>query len=440
MTYVIAPIIALGILIFIHELGHFLAAKIFGVRVERFSIGFPPRLFGKQIGETDYCVSAIPLGGYVKLSGMIDESLDSSNLTGAPHEFMSKPVYQKVIIITAGVLMNFLLAIAIFGMMTWIRGESVYPTTTLGIVEKGSIADSLGFHKNDRILEINGQPVQYWQDIGRLFLENFGKETRFLIERDGSTQTITVQWDNLNVKDIQRLGVAPYIPAEVGELEPGFPAVEAGLRPGDRIIAINDSAVADWYKMTEIIRASPGKTLSLTILRAGEPMNVEIKPKTEARSDEEGNKKEIGLIGIAFPVEHIDIAFFPAMIKGFNQAVFWGKANVTGFLRLLSGKDSAQDSLAGPIAIVKLAGDTAQQSIPAFFHLIAVLSVVLAIINILPIPALDGGHLAIILIEGVRKKPLSVKTKVMVQQIGMAVLLALMIFVFYNDITREWLK
>jgi len=440
MTYIIAAVIVLGVLIFIHELGHFFAAKIFGVRVERFSIGFPPRLFGKQIGETDYCVSAIPLGGYVKLSGMVDESLDTSTLTGAPHEFMSKPLYQKVIIITAGVVMNFLLAVAIFGGIAWLQGESVLPSTTLGYVQEGSIADSMGFQEGDKILSVNDKPVHNWKDIDRGFLENFGKDTRYVVERGGKTIPIVIQWGNMKLTDTQQLGIGPYIPAEVGSLVPGYPAAEAGLQTGDRIVAINDTAISSWGDMTEIINASPEKLLTITLLRANEKQDIQITPRADTVRDEAGNEIAVGRIGIGLPIDYVKYSFFPAILKGFNDSIFWARMNITGFTRVITGKDSARDSLAGPIEIVKMAGNTAKQSFLGLIPLIAVLSVVLAMINILPIPALDGGHLVIILIEGIRKKPLSVKTKMVVQQIGMAFLLILMIFVFYNDIARQFMK
>jgi regulator of sigma E protease len=438
MTYLIAAVVVLGVLIFFHELGHFIAAKIFGVRVERFSIGFPPRLFGKKIGETDYCVSAIPLGGYVKLSGMIDESLDTDTLTGAPHEFMSKPLYQKVIIITAGVLMNFLLAVAIFGGIAWIQGESVLPTTTLASVQEASIADNMGFQSYDKILQVNGEPIQNWKDINHSFLENFGKDTRYLVERSGEKMTIHVEWGNLKLKDTQQLGISPLIPAEVGELVPGYPAYDAGLEEGDRIIAINDTAISSWEEMSLMINSKPGVPIELTVLRNGEMLNINITPKADDARDAEGNEIVVGRIGIGVPVAYINYSFLPAMLKGFKDSIFWAKMNITGFIRVITGKDSARDTLAGPIAIIKFAGDTASQSFLGLIPMIAVLSVVLAMINILPIPALDGGHLVIILIEGIRKKPLSVKTKTVIQQIGMVFLLVLMLFIFYNDIARQF--
>ena len=180
----LAIIFVFGLLVLIHELGHFLAAKWMGVRVERFSIGFPPRLFGKKIGDTDYCISAIPLGGYVKMSGMIDESLDGT-LTGADYEFSSKPVWQRIVIITAGVVMNFLLAILILTMVNFIEGEQIAPTTTIGFVGKGGIAQKIGFKKGDEILSIQGEDVHSWNDIQAAFIEHLNERINFRVLRDG---------------------------------------------------------------------------------------------------------------------------------------------------------------------------------------------------------------------------------------------------------------
>jgi regulator of sigma E protease len=250
--------------------------------------------------------------------------------------------------------------------------------------------------------------------------------------------TIHVEWGNLKLKDTQQLGISPLIPAEVGELVPGYPAYDAGLEEGDRIIAINDTAISSWEEMSLMINSKPGVPIELTVLRNGEMLNINITPKADDARDAEGNEIVVGRIGIGVPVAYINYSFLPAMLKGFKDSIFWAKMNITGFIRVITGKDSARDTLAGPIAIIKFAGDTASQSFLGLIPMIAVLSVVLAMINILPIPALDGGHLVIILIEGIRKKPLSVKTKTVIQQIGMVFLLVLMLFIFYNDIARQF--
>lgn len=434
--YIIPIIIVLGVLVLVHELGHFIAAKLFGVRVERFSIGFPPRLFGIKIGETDYCISAIPLGGYVKMSGMIDESMDTKTLTGAPYEFMSKPTYQKVIIISAGVIMNFLLAVMILGGAVWFQGEPVLPTTTIGVVQEGGIADSIGLQKYDKVLAINNEPIENWQDIENGIIKNLGNDILFRIERDGRVLDILLEWKNLKMNDMERFGVGPLLPAVVGELSPGYPAAEAGLQPGDRILAINDSVITSWGDMTAIIHNNPEVPLTFTIQRGDETFDVVISPKSATVTDGDGNSYTRGLIGINYQVAYQKVSFFPAMAKGVQRAILFGKLNIKGFIRLITGEESTRDMLMGPIGIAKIAGDYAQGGYGNLVMLIAYLSVVLAIINILPIPALDGGHLVIILIEGIRRKPLPVRAKMIVQQIGMVLLLMLIFFVIFNDIIR----
>ena len=194
MIYFLSIAFILSLLIFIHELGHFLAAKLFGVRVERFSIGFPPRLFGKKIGHTDYCISAIPFGGYVKLSGMLDESLDAESMEGEPqpHEFRSKNTFQKLIIISAGVIMNFLLAILILSGILWFKGEKIYPNTTVGFVQEQSIAAKMGLQNDDRILAINGQKISSWGEVTSAFLENVGNSIQIEVNRVGKIVDLNV--------------------------------------------------------------------------------------------------------------------------------------------------------------------------------------------------------------------------------------------------------
>lgn len=437
VDYIFPIILVLGVLVFVHELGHFLAAKLFGVRVERFSIGFPPRLFGTKIGDTDYCVSAVPLGGYVKMSGMIDESLDAESYSEEPkpYEFRAKPTWQKVIIITAGVIMNFLLGIGIFWGIFWFQGEQVTPTTRAVVVE-GGIADSMGLKTGDRFVEIAGKPVEHWEDVGRSFLANLGEDTPFLVERNGDRLQFVFDWEGRESKDIVRVGMGPLLPARVGKVSPDYPAADAGLQRGDAIIAIGDSSVATWQEMTGIISGSAGTPLDFTIVREGETLDVSIAPRAYHYEDENGEEQVRGLIGIAPYMAHRKLDFGASLSRGFSEAVFLGGANVRGFSRVITGVDDARDSLAGPLAIAKMVGDVAKESLVDLLRIMAMLSVVLGIVNILPIPALDGGHLIIILIEGVMKRPLPLKVKLAIQQVGMLILLLLMIFIFGNDIAR----
>jgi len=440
LVSIFALIPLLGVLVFVHELGHYLAAKLFGVRVERFSIGFPPRLFGTQIGETDYCVSAIPLGGYVKLSGMIDESLDAEQMEKdpEPHEFRSKPMYQKAIIISAGVIMNFILAVLILGGIVYFQGERIITTTKIGSVPQGSLAADIGLQANDKILAINGDELNSYNDISLSFLENLGEDVRFTVERNGKQKTLVMDWDDFDLTNERGLEIEPYAEARIGALQENYPAVEAGLEVGDLIVQIDSMAISSWSEMRDAITPHAGKTLDLLVLRGEEELSLKLTPKEFEYEDADGNKLTRGLIGIA-PQYEMEFRTYPlleSLWKGFSKSVSIGALQVKGFGWIFSGKESASESLTGPVGIAQMAGQFARQGLLSWLNLVAMLSVVLAIVNILPIPALDGGHLIIIIAEGVLGRPVSVKAKIAAQQIGMLLLLMLLLFATFNDFTR----
>ena len=440
MIYFLSIAFILSLLIFIHELGHFLAAKLFGVRVERFSIGFPPRLFGKKIGHTDYCISAIPFGGYVKLSGMLDESLDAESMEGEPqpHEFRSKNTFQKLIIISAGVIMNFLLAILILSGILWFKGEKIYPNTTVGFVQEQSIAAKMGLQNDDRILAINGQKISSWGEVTSAFLENVGNSIQIEVNRDGKIVDLNVPSSVLSLENFKNFELYQQYTATVGGVVAGTPAEKSGMEDGDKIVSINDTPISNWYDMTEIVRANPNKPLLFTILRNGETLKMTITPEEQIEKDEQGNLNSIGKIGIIYHVEFVweKVSFGNAIIKGTNKLLTFLYLQVKGFSMMLTGKVPAKDALGGPLVIGQMAGEIAKTGFVNLLEFAGLLSAILAVINILPIPALDGGHLMIIVIEGIRRKPISIRAKMIIQQVGMAILLLLMVFIFYNDITR----
>ena len=350
LTNIFAIIFALGIIVLVHELGHFLAAKWSGVRVDRFSIGFPPHFYKKQSGETEYCLGIIPLGGYVKMAGMLDENMDEE-IKGEPWEFASKSIPQKIFILTAGVLMNFILAAIIFSILTF----------QMGIPE--------------------------------------------------SANTTVVQ-----------------------EVVPEYPAAEAGMKAGDQIVSINGESVETWQDLTSIIHNVPNTEISVTWLSNGETQTATLTTKVD-KQFMDGELKEIGLIGIAPEVTYRDASVFESLGSGVSQMWWWGKVTVVSLKMLVTGQESVK-SIGGPIFIAKLAGDSARSGFSDLLNLIAIISINIGFLNILPVPALDGGHLVITLIEGVKGDPLSIKTRMIVQQVGMALLLTLMVFVIFNDIMR----
>jgi regulator of sigma E protease len=344
MTTLLSFIFVLGLLIFIHELGHFLAAKWAGIRVERFSLGFPPRMIGKKIGDTDYCISWIPLGGYVKMAGMIDESMDTQ-IEGKPDEFMSKPIWQRAIVIAAGPFMNVLLALVFFAGLTYHYG----------------------------IPEVSTEPL-------------------------------------------------------VGSVLEDYPAQEAGLQAGDLVLRIDGQEVHTWRDLTTKIHSRPDSTVSIEWERDGMKMQAMVKPKLEPR-------EKIGLIGIGPKVVTREVGLGEAM--GAGAMLSWQLTAEVGktIWRLLRGEGS-KDDFAGPLQIMKLSGDFARQGFAKLMEFIAILSMQLGLLNILPIPVLDGGHLVFLGLEGIMRRPISIKTRLVVQQIGMALLLALMVFIIINDFQK----
>lgn len=347
---ILAIVFALGLIIFVHEFGHFSAAKLSGVKVNRFSIGFPPHILKKQMGETEYCLGIIPLGGYVKMAGMLDESLDQE-IKGEPWEFASKSTPKKVFIIIAGVIMNFILAAVIFGIITLKIGLPV-------------VSDS---------------PV-------------------------------------------------------VNQIIPDYPAAKAGMNAGDKITAINGQSIDSWKQLTQIVHGLPNKQISVTWIDNGETMHASVTTRSE-RQLIDGKLKEVGLLGIAPKISYREAGIFESIGSGFSQMWQWGKITGLSLKMLVTGEESVR-SIGGPIFIAKLAGQEARNGFLDLLNLIAIISINIGLLNILPIPALDGGQLAIILIEGAKGKPLKMKTRLVIQQIGMVLLLTFMIFVIFNDIAR----
>ena len=436
MIYIFSIIFVLSVLVFFHELGHFALAKLFGVRVERFSIGFPPRLFGKKWGDTDYCISAIPFGGYVKMSGVIDESMDTSTLTGAPYEFASKTWWQKVLILIGGVTMNLILAWVILSGLLNQEGEPIIPGTTIGYVAEDGVLAKAGIQKYDKILKINDQPVASWNDIRDAYISNLGSPMTFTVKRGDQTAEVTLTRELMQAQNADQLSIAPLLPAKVGEVIPGTPASKTDLQRGDLIVSIGGQAVKSWDDMTRIIRQNPGKPLEFIIDRSGQKLTYTITPESSDEIDEKGASHIVGKIGIGLYYEKKSLPLIPAFKEGFKKTLFYTTLNVKALGWLVTGKKSAREMLGGPIMITKMAGDFAKSGFASLMELIAHLSIMLAIINILPIPALDGGHITIVLIEQIRRKPLTTKMKLRIQQWGMGILLFLMMFVIYNDIIR----
>ncbi|MFU8856907.1 MAG: RIP metalloprotease RseP [Deferrisomatales bacterium] len=342
-------LVLLGILIFVHELGHFLVAKRLGVRVLKFSLGFGPTLVGTKRAETEYVISAIPLGGYVKLHG--EDPEEELPPEEGRVSFSARPVSHRLSIVAAGPLMNFVLAVIVFG-----------------------------------LLSLFGSPV---------------------------------------------------LQAVVGEVSPDMPAAAAGLRPGDRVVAVGDAPVGSWEEMAEAIAGSGGAEIALGVERDGELLTISVVPTRRTSRNLLGEVVERPMIGIA-PSGDVEIHRYPVWAApwvGLRETARWTSLTVEVLAKMIVGRVSPRN-LGGPIAIAQMAGETARAGFVSFLFLVAVLSVNLAVLNLLPIPILDGGHLLFFGIEAVRGKPVSVRNREVAQQVGLMILLMLMAYVMYNDVAR----
>lgn len=434
LTTIFYFVITIGILVFIHEFGHFAAAKLTGMRVDRFSIGFPPRAFGKQIGDTDYCVSWIPIGGYVKIAGMIDESFDTefTQREPQPWEFRAKPLWARVFVISAGVIMNVLLAVAIFWGINYANGKLLRETTEIGSVVPGSAAQAAGLQAGDRILFVNGQPVSHWDEIHtRIYFDNIGEKVTLDLLRDGERLSVSMRELEISSYAVDHFGIYPANTAPVVlSVEPGKPAQQLGLMPNDILVALNDIAVFNQEQVIKIIEAHANRELKVTWNRDGARFDGVTRPTTEGK---------IGIgIGSRYtgPVRHIQYSFFGAFPEGLKDIARSLDLFYKSMVQLITGKRTFSESFGGPIKIAQIATQSAEIGITSFLVFMALLSMSLAIINIVPFPALDGGHLMLLLVEGVLRREIPHRVKLAIQQAGFILLLAFMAFVIYNDIVN----
>lgn len=427
-------IITLGVLVLVHELGHFLAAKLFRMRVDRFSIGFPPRAFGRQIGETDYCVSWIPIGGYVKIAGMIDESFDTDFLQKPPEpwEFRSKPIWQRMVVISAGVIMNLLLAACIFTGITYVQGSFVRETTTVGAVVDNTPAAAAGILPGDKIVEVDGTKAQNWDELySQIYLDGMGEDVTVLVQRADSLHRLVVSHALLVDPKQTSLGILPEkTEIVISMVDAGAPAEKSGLKPNDVILALNGIRVGNDQRVKEIIHANPGKPVSVEWRRGDSVLLGTTTPSAE------------GMIGIRFsmqyagPMTRIHYSLLESIPRGIKEIWDVAVLFVQQIWQIIAGKMAFSQSVGGPIKIAQMATQSAEMGLLAFLGFMALLSVSLAILNILPFPALDGGHLFFLIYEGIFRREIPVVIKLNLQRAGFILLLLFMVFVLYNDIVH----
>jgi len=416
-------LIVIGILVFVHEFGHFVMAKRSGVRVEKFSLGMGPKLVGYKKGDTEYVISALPLGGYVKMAG---ENPDEEP-TGSPDEFQSKTVWQRAKIAATGPLTNILLAFIVMPFVFMIGTYSEGPAK-VGYVEQGSPAEQAGFMAGDVIEEIDGRHINDWVKALSLIAVNPDTDVTVTVDRQGEKKTFTLRPTTATELKIGNSGLVPDIPAEIGGLRQGLPAEKAGFQIHDKIISVDGKTIYHWNQFSTLVKESKGKKLTLVVERNGVRMEKSVTPI------EDGGRFVIGvepIINLVFK----KYGFFPSIRLGFDKTLEAIDLTVMTLRKLLTFNLSIK-TLGGPVMIAQMSGQAAAAGLSTFLSLLAMISISLGILNLLPIPILDGGLILFLVIEAIRKKPLSRRTMEIAQSIGAAVLITLIAVVSYNDLMR----
>lgn len=424
-------LLGLSILVGLHELGHLLTAKLFGMRVEKFSIGFPPKIAGFQWGETEYSIGAIPLGGFVKISGMVDESMDTAQLASEPQpwEFRAKPAWQRLIVMLGGIIVNVITGIIIFVVLVYNNGETYFSRDQ--ILENGIIAyeygESIGLKTGDKIVDVNGQPYQSINELssGSVLLAENGYYT---VDRNGEQVKVEIPRGFINTFNSEEAFakfVSIRVPFDILDVAPDGAAEKAGLEQGDKILAVNGESVHYFDELQAALAALKNQEAELVVESNGVQDTLAVPVSAE------------GTIGIAAnpliePVRR-KYGFSEALSKGTERAFSVVIINAKALGKMFTGEVSVKN-VSGPIGMAKIYGDSWDWG--KFWSITGLISMILAFMNLLPIPALDGGHVMFLLYEMVSGRAPSDRFLENAQKVGMAILLVLMVFAIGNDILK----
>jgi regulator of sigma E protease len=437
-TNLVGIIVVLGFLVFAHESGHFFVAKLFRVRVLVFSLGFGKRLFGFHKGATDYRVSLVPLGGYVRMAGDTPEENQPAN----PEEFLSKPKWQRFLILVAGPFMNIVIAIAFMTIISMVGTESIIIRPVIGEVTPGKPAARAGLLPADRIVAINGEPMNNFDDMRLAIGMHGGTRLRIDYVRNGQPRstTLTPEREDSEFGPVGRAGIRPYLDTTVGRVKPGSPAATAGLRSGDRIVAVNGHPVSQLAELDTWFDAAKNSAIVLDVVR-GTAAGVEfpLPPQRFRMTLPNGGDPSDPYRGFIPPTEVHKLSFIPAVKDSVEQNWKMLRYAFITLGRLFRAEGSVKE-LSGPISIARISGEMLRRGWMNTIALMAMISLQLGIMNLLPIPVLDGGHIMILLVEGIARRDLSLRVKERIQQVGFAVLAALMIVVIYNDVITNVMR
>jgi regulator of sigma E protease len=411
----------------VHEGGHYLLAKAFDTKVLTFSLGFGPRIFGFQRGETEYRVSWVPLGGYVRLGGESPEEA-----TGDPRDFQSKPRWQRIVVYLAGPAMNVLLAIVLIAVVL-VLGHGLpflhQIPPVVGQVEPGSPAAAAGVQPGDEIVAAKGRPVKDWEGVAMAILESPGKPVPLVIERAGSRHELTVVPVTIPRYEIGDAGMYPKVLPRISMVTAGGPADRAGLRAGDELRAVDGRALPSDLEFVRYVETHVDATVVVTVLRQGELIELPVVPL------DDGSGK--GKIGVGLTIAQ-KLPLGPALVE--SARYNWNVAKQTVGLigKLVRREMKPQSALHGPLEIASLSGEAAKQGLPSLLHLMGLVSISIAILNLLPIPVLDGGQILVLLVESLLRRDLSLRLKEAINLVGLAFIVLLMVTVIFFDARRRW--
>lgn len=421
----------LGVLVILHEAGHFLTARFLGARADIFSVGFGKRIWGFERGGTDYRISLIPFGGYVRIPGLGPDESDVAGATEAEEEEELLPRWKRTLILFGGPITN-VIAAAVFLAVAFMMGVEVpaYRTEApvVGWVEPDSPARALGIEPGDRVLSLDGRKIETWEELENSILSSGGQQVHLTIQRDGRELSFEMTPKKITRYGLGYSGLLPPLDARVVQTIPNKPAELAGIRPGDLILGVNGEKVEQFYDLIRLISPHGGEKISIKIDRNGEILNLELIP--------EGGKGD-GRVGISmvFPQSLERLGPGAAISMGIRECRRMTIQTFQVLGKLLRGKASIKQ-MSGPIDIGRIAGQAARSGLNSLIWLMGVISLQLGIFNLLPIPVLDGGHLTIIGIEAIIRRDLSMKVKERILEVGFVALMILMLVVLYNDILK----
>ena len=441
-------LVVLGVLVAFHELGHFLAARWVGVKVLKFSLGFGPKLVGRKMGETEYLISAIPLGGYVKLFG--EDETEATTQEDRARSFAHQRLGGKVLIVAAGPGFNFILAYFIFA--GWLAtGAPLFVPTFQDLTPDveamvpGSPADNAGIRIGDRISRVNGQDIATRSELFDAVAKSKGQALTLEVKRGEQVKTLTVTPTIAPGSQPSAEEPGYYLGVEetpplVTSVMQGSPAAKAGLQAGDHVATIEDQTIHTWSQMTGIVKENPNRELHVEVLREGRRVSLTVTPAAE-KTTVNGQPVEVGKIGISGPGRSVMRSSTPllSLYDGLSATWGWTELTVVGLYKMIVG-DISSKNIGGPLTIANISGEAAAQGASSVVFLIAILSINLGVLNLLPIPILDGGHLLFFLIEGILRKPLGERQRELAQQAGLVLLVGVMIFAFWNDLERIFLR